>query len=137
MVDPVIPPPPATTPYVVKAGDTMESIAQQRLGDKRKWVIIAQENPFVDPIKLRVGQELRLPAADATLESIPDEQLRAWTQSVRYTVASGDTLSEIAERFYGSAGRWRLIYDANRDVLPSPDRLRLGMQLVIPQLPAE
>ena len=49
-----------------------------------------------------------------------------------YTVASGDTLSHIAKRFYGKASRWQAIYDANRDQLDDPDRIRPGQVLKIP-----
>lgn len=49
-----------------------------------------------------------------------------------YTVASGDTLSHIARRFYGKASRWQAIFDANRDQLDDPDRIRPGQILKIP-----
>ena len=51
-----------------------------------------------------------------------------------HVVQKGDTLSAIAERTYGKASRWRDIYDANRDVLDDPDRIRPGQVL---QLPAD
>ncbi len=50
----------------------------------------------------------------------------------RHTVARGDTLFSLAQKYYGSRSRWHEIYDANRDVLPKPDALRLGMELKIP-----
>jgi nucleoid-associated protein YgaU len=34
-----------------------------------------------------------------------------------YTVKYGDTLPKIAEKFYGERSMWRLIYDANPDVI--------------------
>lgn len=34
-----------------------------------------------------------------------------------YTVNNGDTLPKIAEKFYGERSMWRLIYDANPDVI--------------------
>lgn len=49
-----------------------------------------------------------------------------------HTVVKGDTLFSIAQRYYGSRSRWRDIYSANRDQLPSENALRLGMQLRIP-----
>lgn len=49
-----------------------------------------------------------------------------------YTVASGDTLSHIARHFYGKASRWQAIFDANRDQLDDPDRIRPGQILKIP-----
>jgi nucleoid-associated protein YgaU len=49
-----------------------------------------------------------------------------------YTVAKGDTLSAIAQREYGAASKWRAIYEANRDQISNPDRIKPGQVLVIP-----
>lgn len=49
-----------------------------------------------------------------------------------YTVASGDTLSHIAKRFYGSANKWDAIFQANRDQIDDPDRVFPGQTLRIP-----
>lgn len=48
------------------------------------------------------------------------------------TVREGDTLWEIAERFYGEGARYTLILDANRDAIPNVRALRPGVTLVIP-----
>jgi nucleoid-associated protein YgaU len=53
-----------------------------------------------------------------------------------YTVADGDTLATIAERFYGDPTQWRRIYDANRSVIgENPDNVRVGTTLRIPPGP--
>jgi len=53
--------------------------------------------------------------------------------SVRYhLVVDGDTLAELARRYLGSARRAGEIFEANRDVLPSPDALPIGARLRIP-----
>lgn len=49
-----------------------------------------------------------------------------------YTVQSGDTLSTISTRFYGTPSRWIDIYQANRDRLSSENALRVGQELRIP-----
>lgn len=49
-----------------------------------------------------------------------------------YTVQDGDTLSSIAYDHYGRASLWRRIWDANLDVLPNPDDLRVDLVLRIP-----
>ncbi len=49
-----------------------------------------------------------------------------------YIVKPGDTLRLIAVRVYGDESRWVRIYEANRDLLASPDDLVAGMRLVIP-----
>ncbi|MEB3196164.1 MAG: LysM peptidoglycan-binding domain-containing protein [Candidatus Sericytochromatia bacterium] len=49
-----------------------------------------------------------------------------------YRVRPGDTLSGIAKRTLGSAGRWNEIYQANRDSVPNPSFLRVGQNLSLP-----
>jgi nucleoid-associated protein YgaU len=52
--------------------------------------------------------------------------------SAVHVVQSGETLGQIAMRYYGDANRWQAIYDANRGQLPSPNALSVGMRLTIP-----
>ena len=52
-----------------------------------------------------------------------------------HTVAKGDTLSHIAKTFYRRPSLWRLIFEANRDQLDHPDRIRPGQVLRIPPAP--
>lgn len=49
-----------------------------------------------------------------------------------YTVQSGDSLSSISRRFYGTPSRWIDIYQANRDRLSSENALKVGQTLRIP-----
>ena len=48
------------------------------------------------------------------------------------TVQPGETLGTIAVKYYGSAARWRDIYNANRDRLKNPDLVPSGMRLRLP-----
>ncbi len=58
-------------------------------------------------------------------------------QARHYTVRPGDTLSSIAQRFYGNPADWRGLYQANRSVLTNPNVLYPGQVLSVPyQLPA-
>jgi nucleoid-associated protein YgaU len=49
-----------------------------------------------------------------------------------HTVARGETLSHIAQKHYGNASAYQKIFDANRDQLNDPDKIRTGMKLRIP-----
>lgn len=53
-------------------------------------------------------------------------------QATTHTVVRGDTLWELAERYLGDGHEWSRIYEANREVLSSPDALEPGMELRIP-----
>lgn len=53
-----------------------------------------------------------------------------------YTVQSGDSLGAISIKFYGVIGQYETIFEANKGLLSSPDRIRVGQRFVIPQLDA-
>ena len=70
-------------------------------------------------------------AAEITIDSsLPAPQSAAAGQS--YTVKSGDTLSKIAKQFYGDAGQYMKIFEANKDKLKDPDKIQVGQELKIP-----
>ena len=50
-----------------------------------------------------------------------------------HTVESGDTLSSIADAFYGDPSKFRIIFAANRNQLDDPDVIVPGQVLRIPQ----
>ena len=49
-----------------------------------------------------------------------------------HDVVSGDTLSGIAKKYYGDASKYNRIFEANRDQLTDPDRIKVGQRLKIP-----
>lgn len=49
-----------------------------------------------------------------------------------YTVKSGDTLSKISKQYYGDANKYAQIFEANRPMLTSPDKIYPGQALRIP-----
>ena len=51
-----------------------------------------------------------------------------------YTVVGGDTLSKISKQMYGDANKYNTIFDANKPMLTSPDRIYPGQMLRIPRL---
>jgi nucleoid-associated protein YgaU len=50
-----------------------------------------------------------------------------------YTVKAGDTLGKIAKQLLGDANAYPAIFDANRDQLSDPDKIKPGQVLKIPQ----
>ena len=49
-----------------------------------------------------------------------------------YEVVGGDTLSKIAKKFYGDANKYMKIFEANKDQLADPDKIKIGPKLRIP-----
>lgn len=52
----------------------------------------------------------------------------------QYTVVKDDTLQTIAKKFYNSYGKWPKIYEANKDKIPDPNRIKTGLILTIPAI---
>ena len=50
----------------------------------------------------------------------------------QYTVKGGDSLSRIAKYIYGDASAFTKIFEANRDILKDPDKIKIGQRLRIP-----
>ncbi|MHC4322776.1 MAG: LysM peptidoglycan-binding domain-containing protein [Planctomycetota bacterium] len=49
-----------------------------------------------------------------------------------HIVMKGQTLSAISQKYYGSAGKWKKILDANQKILKDPNKLIPGTKLIIP-----
>ena len=71
-------------------------------------------------------------AGTRTVPTKPGAPVKPTAPGRRHTVGKGDTLFSLAQRYYGNRSRWRDIYEANHDVLPKEDALRVGMELRIP-----
>jgi|SRR5581483_4308398 len=85
----------------------------------------AQKNKVWDVIK-----SVDASYADLKHEITVDPSIPAPSQT--YTVQGGDTLSKIARQFYGNANEYQKIFQANRDQLSDPDKIKPGQVLKIP-----
>jgi LysM repeat protein len=77
----------------------------------------------------------KAPAKAATVaeQATTDALVRTAQPAARsYTVRAGDTLSKIAQRFYGNPARWTWIYNANRSKISNPNQIYVGETLKIP-----
>jgi nucleoid-associated protein YgaU len=119
------PPPVYPRTYTVRGGDTLFTIAQA-FGLSSYWPLFwrnegrpqARGGTLANPGFIRPGWILAIPA----------EPLRT------YVVRPGDSLSLIAQHFYGPGhgGWWRGIYDANRDMVRDAALVYPGEKLRIP-----
>jgi nucleoid-associated protein YgaU len=49
-----------------------------------------------------------------------------------YTIASGDSLSKIAKKFYGNAMDYPKLFEANKEVIKDPDLIYPGQKIRVP-----
>ena len=123
--------------YRVMAGDTLWKIAQRTLGDGSQWPSIHQLNrgQVPNPNTLAVGTILQLPSGQSTTterETTPSDNAATGASPRSYTVRRGDTLASISALVLGDALQWRSIWSLNRDVVPNPSLLQVGLMLTLP-----
>ena len=83
---------------------------------------------LVDPNYSDLIADIQAPAAAAAAAAAASSTPAART----YTVQPGDSLSKISKQFYGDANKYMKIFEANKDKLSYPDKVRAGMDLIIP-----
>ena len=79
------------------------------------------------------------PAAQKTIVEEPKQVQSAWPKT--YVVQTNDNLADVAKKFYGpeqgnKPASVTKIFEANRNILKSPDEIYVGQKLVIPAPPA-
>lgn len=104
--------------YTVKKGDTLKSLAKKYYGKSSKWKKIYNANKAKLALasassKLKEGMKLQIPA-------------------INYTVKKGDTVKDIAKKYFGARSKWKLIYQVNKDVITPSLKVKAGAKLVIP-----
>jgi nucleoid-associated protein YgaU len=106
----------------VKDGNWKEEGGKIKLWGKTEYQLDA--NRLWDKIKEHPGWEN---------EVVADLQATRTDVYGYHTVKSGDTLSGIAKKLLGSANRYTDIFNANKDQLSDPDKIKVGQKLVIPK----
>ena len=86
-----------------------------------------EKNLIWDEIKAVAGEES--PKDIKANITVADESVYA-----KHTVKSGDTLGKIAKHYYGNAGKYTAIFEANKDILNNPDVIHPDQELKIPNL---
>ena|SRR5688500_19156451 len=113
-------------------GFRMQGSAEEREGKLYfKGVVQNQDevNKIWDAIKT-VPDWRNDVVAEVTID--PNAKPAAAAGGATYTVKSGDTLSKIAKEHLGDANAYMKIFNANKDQLTDPDKIKPGQVLKIP-----
>jgi nucleoid-associated protein YgaU len=90
----------------------------------------AEKNSIWDAIKTVPDWRIDIVA---DIKVAPKPGVAAPVSSMKtYTVKAGDTLSKISREFLGDANDYMRIFDANKDQLTDPDKIKPGQVLKIP-----
>ena len=68
--------------------------------------------------------------AEQEVQSVPEGEP---SETITYTVQPGDTLWKISEHHYGDGSQYMKIFEANSELLDSPDQIFPGQELKIPK----
>ena len=100
--------------------------------DEDEAVMLEENVGITDVSEAEMPVEQR---ASAAVQTSIFEQTRTYNEFIATEeVIQGSRLTRIAERHYGAIEFWVYIYEANRDVLPTPAKIEPGMRLKIPKL---
>jgi LysM repeat protein len=98
----------------------MKGAAPNEAVKNEVWNAIKAVDPGYSDLSCDLAIDSSLPAPAAAAETRT------------YSVQSGDTLSKIAKQFYGDAGQYMKIFEANKDKLKDPNQIQVGQNLTIP-----
>lgn len=94
--------------------------------EEKSLPVIPKAVPSAPPFALK--------EADKPVVETAEPEVKPAIKERTYTVERGDSLSSISRKFYGSSKYYKLIFEANRDIIPSEKALRPGQVLKIPRL---
>jgi LysM repeat protein len=126
------------TIHTVQKGETLRTICSTFYGDSGLAIAVSRWNQLENPNAIEEGQSICLPPrhslvyAKTRITTPTNESATTSSEIGKYTVKSGDTLSEISQKVMGTSKKTQLLIDFNKDVMPNPDRIRPGMVLRYP-----
>jgi LysM repeat protein len=119
--------------YVTVVGDET-LFSESQLNHLRQAGAVLVQRIFGVPSTVReISEKL---ASEERRFLTPDEQpptqFEPTSKEQAYKVQPGDTLSVIAKQFYGQSTLWRVIYEANRNLINGSGHVHPGQVLQIP-----
>jgi nucleoid-associated protein YgaU len=122
--------------HYVKEGETLSQIARQYYGRTTEFHTIYDANRGVisDPDHVSPGTRLVIPnLKPATARPSPAPSAPAAPTYTEYTIKRGETLASVADKFLGSAGKWKQIHELNKDRIKDPNRVSPGTVIRVPR----
>ena len=104
----------------------------------KTYIEVQVEAPAMEKenrVPKKAVEESAAPAPETNFEAATYEQpvVEKAEELTDYKVQKGDTLQKISLKLFGTTKKWKKLYNLNKDMLKSPDRLRPGMVIKIPK----
>jgi len=127
------------TEEIAGTGLSVDNLKVSIEGDKATVSGEAAKQSIKEKVILMVGNNDGIESVNDQMtvkEQVEVEVTAEETEPVAqfYTVEKGDTLGGIAKKFYGEAGKYPVIFEANKPMLKNPDLIYPGQSLRIPEL---
>ena len=133
--------------HKVQSNDDLHKIAKKYYGDISKWLLIfnANQDKIHDRNSLKIGTELIIPEENPSSQKAKKEtttptlsqvtEVENTAQTVKkHTVQQSDSLYKLAVKYYNDGSKWNKILEANKKILKNQNSLKVGQELVIPDL---
>jgi tetratricopeptide (TPR) repeat protein len=133
--------------HVLQPDETISTLADKYYGDYRKFHLIAEYNELEDATKVTAGQEIKIPVIEGMpiiadrasiqtetgepAESMPGEIITV-KGYILHKVQSEETLSKLAQKYYGDLTKYHVIAKFNN--LEEGVPVRVGQELKIPEV---
>ena len=134
-------------PHIIQPDETISTLADRYYGDYRKFHLIAEYNELEDATKVTVGEEIKIPVLEGMPIMAAPEQIQTETGEapesmpgeiitvksyVTHTVQPGESLSKLAQMYYGDYKKFDLIVKFNS--LEDATSVQFGQQIRIPEV---
>ncbi len=130
--EPVVAAAGAAVSYTVNKGDTLMKIAFEKFGDIYAWKKIYEANRDIltDPNVVPAGTVLKIeePSAPVVIDQTGDK---------KHLIRQGETLGSISGEIYGTASKWKKLWEYNKQLIQDPNKIYAGFYLYYSVSPQE
>lgn len=117
----------------MQKGENLSTIAKKYYGDYRKYDVIVRYNKIKDATRVNPGQTIKIPSAQGMLRAkvrMPvDKQTTGY---VWHTVQAGQSISKLAQIYYGDYKQFHLI--ARYNEMDDATRVKVGDRVKVPKI---
>ncbi len=119
--------------HVVKKGESLSMIAKKYYGDFKKYDVIARFNKLKDATKVKPGDKIMIPDIKGSALPLAAPEIdRKITGYVMHTIRPGQSISKLAQQYYGDYKQFHIIAKYNK--MDDATQVKVGQNVKIPKV---